>query len=140
MWIDGKTGLRQDVPHRVLFPLLDQGGTSLQVATETKVHRILFDNNQRATGVEYQPIGESDPLQTITARKLVVLAGGALGSPQILERSGVGNKDILSKIDIPVVSDLPGVGTNYQDHNVVFYPYKSSLTEEQFQAMEAYLV
>ncbi|RFU28325.1 hypothetical protein B7463_g8018, partial [Scytalidium lignicola] len=129
-WIDQKTGLRQDVPHRVLFPLLDEGTTSLQVATETKVIKILFDESKRASGVEYQSTDGSTAPKTIAARKLVVLAGGALGSPQILERSGVGSRKILSDLDIPVVSDLPGVGTNYQDHNVVFYPYRSSSTKD----------
>lgn len=76
-------------------------------------------------------MGEKESTQVITARKLVVLAGGALGSPQILERSGVGEEKLLSSLNIPVVSDLPGVGSNYQDHNVVFYPFKSSASKEE---------
>jgi alcohol oxidase len=52
------------------------------------------------------------------ARKLVVVSAGALGTPQILERSGVGHPVILNKLGIPVVSDLPGVGENYQDHQL----------------------
>jgi alcohol oxidase len=47
------------------------------------------------------------------AKRMVVVSAGALGTPSVLERSGVGNKDILSKLDIPVVSDLPDVGENY---------------------------
>jgi alcohol oxidase len=128
MWIDRDTGLRQDVAHCLLFPLLDQGNTRLQVATDISVNRILFDN-KRATGVEYT-INGSNPA-TVKARRLVVLASGALGSPQVLERSGVGDKTLLSKLGIPVTSDLPGVGSNYQDHNVIFYPYKSSAGVEE---------
>lgn len=63
------------------------------------------------------------------ARKLVVVSAGALGTPQILERSGVGNPVILNKLGIPVVSDLPGVGENYQDHQLSSYPYKTSLND-----------
>ncbi|EED17137.1 choline dehydrogenase, putative [Talaromyces stipitatus ATCC 10500] len=128
MWIDPKTGLRQDVPHCLLFPLLDQINTGLQVATDVIVNRILFDDN-KATGVEYTRNGND--VAIVKARRLVVLASGALGSPQVLERSGVGDKDLLSKLGILVISDLPGVGTNYQDHNVVFYPYKSSAGIEE---------
>ncbi|OKL59581.1 hypothetical protein UA08_05056 [Talaromyces atroroseus] len=124
MWIDPNTGLRQDVPHCLLFPLIDQGISKLQVATDVSVTRILFDGNKRANAVEYSMNGAD--ISTVKARKLVVLASGALGSPQILERSGVGDKQLLSKLGIHVVSDLPGVGNNYQDHNVIFYPYKSS--------------
>ena len=61
------------------------------------------------------------------AKKLVVVTAGALGTPQILERSGVGSPEILKKLDIPVVSDLPGVGENYQDHHLLLYPYRSNL-------------
>jgi alcohol oxidase len=62
---------------------------------------------------------------------MVVVSSGALGTPSVLERSGVGNKDILSKLDIPVISDLPDVGENYQDHHLVLYPYKTSLKPEK---------
>lgn len=124
MWIDRETGLRQDVAHCLLFPLLDQGNTGLQVATDVSVNRILFNANKKATGVEYTISGTKPAV--VKARRLVVLASGALGSPQVLERSGVGDKNLLLKLGIQVISDLPGVGSNYQDHNVIFYPYKSS--------------
>ena len=52
-------------------------------------------------------------------------------TPQILERSGVGSPEVLKKLDIPVVADLPGVGENYQDHHLLLYPYKSSLDENE---------
>ena len=59
----------------------------------------------------------------------MVVTAGALGTPQVLERSGVGNPEILKKLDIPVMADVPGVGENYQDHNLLLYPYKSNLDE-----------
>jgi alcohol oxidase len=54
---------------------------------------------------------------------MVVLSAGAFGSPQVLERSGVGAKGVLEKHGIEQIVDLPGVGENYQDHNVAFVPY-----------------
>lgn len=65
------------------------------------------------------------------ASKLVVVSAGALGTPQILERSGVGGAELLKKLNIPVVSDVPGVGDQYQDHHLLLYPYKSSLDSEE---------
>jgi alcohol oxidase len=61
----------------------------------------------------------------------VIVTAGALGTPQILERSGVGNPEILKKLKIPVVSNVPGVGENYQDHHLLLHPYKSSLGSEE---------
>ena len=82
---------------------------------------------------EHQPlISLSKPVhKVLKARKLVVVSAGALGSPQILERSGVGKASILKDLDIPVISDLPGVGENYQDHHLLLYPYKSNLDESE---------
>lgn len=86
--------------------------------------------NSRAVGVEYVPNsrihpGASQDVLTAQARRLVVVSGGSLGSPLILERSGIGAKGILEKLGIPVVVDLPGVGDQYQgthsdciDHSV----------------------
>lgn len=133
MWIDEQSALRQDVAHNILYPTLDAGDTGLRVLTQKKVMRVIFDENKRATGVEYtentgNPSGAS---RMVKARKLVVLASGALGTPQVLERSGIGNKALLSKLDIPIVSELPGVGNNYQDHHVIFYPYRSTASADE---------
>jgi alcohol oxidase len=58
-------------------------------------------------------------VKSIRARKLVVISAGALSSPLILQRSGIGSSARLAEIGIPVISDLPGVGKNYQDHQLV---------------------
>ncbi|KAL1957923.1 hypothetical protein VTO42DRAFT_5315 [Malbranchea cinnamomea] len=133
MFIDKETGLRQDVPHRLIYPILDAGDTGLEVLTESKVVRILFDESKRAVGVEYLPSNADPSSKPLTARanKLVVVASGAFGTPQILERSGVGDKERLSKLGIPVISHLPEVGNNYQDHNVIFYPYHSTAAPDE---------
>ena len=99
---------------------------------------MLFDN-KTAIGVvvvpheahQPQTALSQQPAKSFKARKLVVVASGALGTPQILERSGVGNKSLLEKLDIPVVAALPGVGDAYQDHHLCLYPYKTSLKPEE---------
>lgn len=55
--------------------------------------------------------------------KLIVVAAGAMGSPLILERSGIGASSILSKAGIKQLVNLPGVGANYQDHLFLVSPY-----------------
>lgn len=89
--------------------------------------RIIIEDG-KAVGVEYVPSvpaeGTSPTRKTIKARRLVVLSAGALGSPQILERSGVGAPEILRKAGVTPLVDLPGVGTNYQDHNLILPAYR----------------
>jgi choline dehydrogenase-like flavoprotein len=64
------------------------------------------------------------PRIQVRARKEIVIAGGALHSPQVLQRSGIGPKALLEKAKIPVLVDLPGVGSNLQDHAVSGISYK----------------
>lgn len=95
---------------------------NLHLLVESKVSRVLFDDNKRANGIEYihtpgvVPAGgvNATTTRTVMANRMVVVSAGALGTPSILERSGVGNKDLLTKLGIPVVSDIPDVGENYQ--------------------------
>ncbi|KAE8449238.1 hypothetical protein EG329_008405 [Mollisiaceae sp. DMI_Dod_QoI] len=135
-------GERQDAAHRYVHPLLQDGQhPNLHLLLESKVVRVLFDESSppKAIGIEYKPnedhqpnISLSKPVhKTVKAKKLVVVSAGALGTPQILERSGVGNPELLKSLDIPVVADVPGVGEEYQDHNLLLYPYKTSLNENE---------
>ena len=72
-----------------------------------------------AVGIEYlddaisYPNGSTE-ISTARASKLVVVCGGAFGSPAILERSGIGFSELLKSKGVPVIVDLPGVGENYQ--------------------------
>jgi choline dehydrogenase len=86
----------------------------LNVRTETTVRRILFEG-ARAVGVEYQSRGDAQ-VRTLHAKRGVVLCAGSLNSPRLLMVSGVGPADQLRSLGIPVVADLPGVGTNLQEH------------------------
>lgn len=112
---------------------------NIHLLLSTKVVRVLFDSSKRANGVECEPTASSQPVinlskprhSIIKARKLVIVSSGALGTPSILERSGVGDKGILKKLNITVISDLPGVGENYQDHNLIMYPYRTNLKPEE---------
>ncbi|KAF4441841.1 choline dehydrogenase [Fusarium austroafricanum] len=102
----------------------------LDVRTNCYVTKVLFDEDSktpRATGVEFRDgkhLYSASPLSTgakgtpgnATASREVVVAGGVYNTPQILKLSGIGPADELKKFNIPVISDLPGVGTNLQDH------------------------
>lgn len=85
---------------------------NLTVITEVEVSRILFAG-KKVTGVECNIKGK---LKQFDAKREVILSGGAINSPKILELSGVGQADRLQKLGIPLVHDLPGVGENLHDH------------------------
>lgn len=77
------------------------------------VSKVLF-NHKTAVGVEFID-RTTNIVYNATACDEVILAAGAVHSPQILQLSGVGPKALLQSLGIPVVLDLPGVGTNFQD-------------------------
>jgi choline dehydrogenase len=85
---------------------------NLTVHTHALATRLLFEGT-RAVGVAYRHQGET---HEVRVNREVILAGGALNSPQLLLLSGVGPAAHLAALDIPVVVDLPGVGANLQDH------------------------
>ncbi len=102
-----------------------QGLTNLKVFTLTMAKKILFDANRQATGV----IVESNGLSyTLTVNKEVILSAGAFQFPQLLMVSGIGPSSQVSKLNIPIITDLPGVGQNMQDH-IFFGPsYRVDIT------------
>jgi choline dehydrogenase len=95
---------------------------NLTVTCRAFVTRILFAGS-RAVGVEYRR--GRGPLRRAYADE-VVLCGGAINSPQLLQLSGVGNADELRALGIDVVEHLPGVGENLQDHLEVYIQYGCS--------------
>jgi choline dehydrogenase len=96
--------------------------SNLEVVTKALVRRILFDG-ARAIGVEYERGGA---VQRADAAREVILSAGAVNSPHILQLSGVGAPEHLSRIGIPVHHALPGVGQNLQDHYIVRISYPVS--------------
>ena len=94
---------------------------NLQIITHAQVEKVIIEG-KRAVGVTYTD--RSGTLQTVKARKEIVLSGGAINSPQILMLSGIGEAAQLADNGIEVVNDLPGVGKNMQDHLQARLVYK----------------
>ncbi|HEV2243538.1 MAG TPA: choline dehydrogenase [Streptosporangiaceae bacterium] len=114
-------GRRLSAARAYLHPVM--GRPNLQVECWALVTRILFED-KRAVGVEYR----RGPGQTRTASaRDVILCGGAINTPQLLQLSGVGNAGELGRLGIAVTADLPGVGENLQDHLEVYVQYGCKL-------------
>ena len=104
-----------------LHPALARSNLSLLL--HAQVLRILFDK-RRAVGVAYR---HAERTLAATAAKGVILCGGAINSPQLLQLSGVGDAALLARHGIAVVAASPAVGRNLQDHLAVSYFYRSKV-------------
>jgi choline dehydrogenase len=115
--VNQRNGVRWNAAKGFLRPVTERD--NLQVWTGAPVSRLLFedgpDGRPRACGVEVQPVGGGAPVQA-RCRGEVVLAAGAIGTPQLLQLSGIGPGDWLQPLGITPLVDLPGVGGNLQDH------------------------
>ena len=89
-----------------------KGRSNLRIEVRALTHKVLMEG-KRAVGVRYMQNGQ---LHDATARREVLLCGGAINSPQLLQLSGIGPGGLLQSCGIPVVHDLAGVGENLQDH------------------------
>ena len=103
-------GRRVSPARAFLYPALKR--RNLNLRTRAHVRQILFEG-KRAVAVRYRQGGKDD---VIRANREVVLCGGAIASPHLLQVSGVGSPDLLSRIGVPVVQPLAGVGENLRDH------------------------
>jgi choline dehydrogenase len=112
-------GRRLSAARAYLHPVM--GRPNLSLETRAFVTRVLFEGN-RAVGVEYRQRGGA--VREVRAGE-VILSGGAINSPQLLQLSGVGAADELRALDIAVVADLPGAGEHLQDHLEVYIQYGS---------------
>ncbi len=110
--VNQKRGVRWNTSKAFLRPALQRA--NLRVLTGMHASRLLMDGG-RVTGVELQPAAGGAPLQVRAARE-VVLCAGAVGSPQLLQLSGIGDPALLQAHGIAVRHALPGVGENLQDH------------------------
>jgi len=96
-------------------PNAHRANLSLQLnALVSKIEWEEADNNVRATGVQFVTDGRT---HTVRARREVIVSGGTINSPQILELSGIGSPHVLEEAGVPVVVDLPAVGENLNDHS-----------------------
>ena len=114
-------GRRLSAARAYLHPVMSR--PNLEVVCRTLVTRILFEGT-RAVGVEYSR--GSGAVQQARAGEVIV-CGGAINTPQLLQLSGVGAAADLAALGIDVVADLPGVGENLQDHLEVYVQYASKL-------------
>jgi choline dehydrogenase len=105
-------GVRMSMAHCYLNPVRDR--PNLTVRGDTTVARVLVEEG-RAVGIE---VVDGDAGSIITAGE-VILAAGGIGSPHLLTLSGIGPRDVLERLGIPVVAELAGVGRNLTDHAVV---------------------
>ena len=93
---------------------------NLTVITEANVDRLTF-SGMRVTGARYRLGGEE---HSVKAHQEVIVSAGSIGSPTLLQRSGVGPMSVLMAAGVPVRHDLPGVGENLQDHLEVYFQYR----------------
>lgn len=115
-----RNGRRASTARTFLKPAMKRPNLKVEIHAHTA--RILFEG-RRAVGVEYSVGSEA---RSARARREVILAAGAIGSPQILELSGIGQPERLKALGIEVVQELPGVGENLQDHYIVRMQWRAS--------------
>jgi choline dehydrogenase len=113
-----RDGRRESTATAFLRPAA--GRANLDVWTRTHTRRVLVEG-RRAIGIEIDRVGAR---QNVYARREVILSAGALGSPQILELSGIGDPDRLRRAGIAPLHALPAVGENLQDHLGVYLTYR----------------
>ena len=117
--ITTRRGLRESASTAYLRPALRR--PNLRLETGAHVTRVLFDG-RRASGISYLQHGQ---LRSCTARREVILAGGSINTPQILQLSGIGPGAALQAMGLPVVADSPAVGQHLQDHLCIDHVYRS---------------
>jgi choline dehydrogenase len=118
-----RNGVRWNAVRAFLWPIKQR--KNLHILDRAHVHRVAIETREgvkRATGVDLRL--SNGVLRTAAARREVVLSAGAIGSPQILQLSGVGPAGLLRQHGIDVVHDLPGVGENLHDHLQVRMQYR----------------
>nr|WP_232328018.1 choline dehydrogenase [Kibdelosporangium sp. MJ126-NF4]CEL16080.1 Choline dehydrogenase [Kibdelosporangium sp. MJ126-NF4]CTQ94006.1 Choline dehydrogenase (EC 1.1.99.1) [Kibdelosporangium sp. MJ126-NF4] len=113
-----RKGRRWSAARAYLHPVMNR--PNLTVKCYTHVDKVLFDG-QRATGVQISRFGRTKAVRG----NEVILCGGAINTPQLLQLSGIGNAKELRALGIDVVNDLPGVGENLQDHLEVYVQHAS---------------
>ncbi len=125
-------GRRLSASRAYLHPVMDR--FNLQVETRAFVTKVLFEG-KRAVGVEV--VRKGGRVEKLFGED-IILSGGAINSPQLLQLSGVGNAGELEALGIEVVHDLPGVGENLQDHLEVYVQYACKQPVSVYPALQWY--
>lgn len=122
--VNQKDGWRWNTAKAFLRPTC-YGRPNFELWTGSQVAKLVVetqaDGSQRCTGAE---VWTGDAMVRVEAAREVLLCAGSIGSPQILQLSGIGPAALLQPLGIPVVQDLPGVGENLQDHLQIRAVYK----------------
>ncbi|TIS33090.1 MAG: choline dehydrogenase, partial [Mesorhizobium sp.] len=119
--ITTRNGRRMSAARAFLRPAMKRN--NVRVETNALATKILFEG-KRAVGVEYQQNGET---KRVRAGREVILSGGSVNSPQLLQLSGVGPSALLGDLGIAVVHANDNVGANLQDHVGINYTFKGKL-------------
>jgi choline dehydrogenase len=118
--VNQRRGVRWNASKAFLRPISNR--PNLTVMTNAEVSRIEFEKG-RASAV-LAKVGQQE--QTLRAKREIILCCGSVGSPMVLQRSGIGPRPLLEKLGIEVRHELPGVGANLQDHLQLRLIYKVS--------------
>ncbi len=113
-----KNGVRCSTSNAYLRPAMSR--KNLTVITHALVHKVLLEG-KKAVGIRYERKGKTFD---VMVNKEVILSAGPIGSPHILQLSGIGAKAVLNDAGIEVKHDLPGVGENLQDHLEFYFQFK----------------
>ncbi len=119
--ITTKNGIRMSAARAFLRPAMKR--KNVTVITKAQATRILFEG-KRAVGVEYIKGGVT---KSVRANSEVILSGGSINSPQLLQLSGIGDPALLAKFAIPLVHENKNVGQHLTDHQGINYTFKSKL-------------
>ncbi|UTW11863.1 GMC family oxidoreductase [Marinobacterium rhizophilum] len=117
-----RDGQRDSSNTAYLKPALKRA--NLHIRRVSMAQKVLLDDNNRAIAVE---VRSGDTVETISARREIILAAGAVDSPKLLQLSGIGDRALLDAHQIPVRRHLPAVGQNLQDHLCVSYYYRANM-------------
>ncbi len=120
--VNTNRGQRSHSSAEYLRPALDR--PNLTIERNTRVERLTFAIDGRVSGIEVRQDGQK---RKFAARREVILAAGAVGSPQLLQLSGIGDGAALQALGIDVRSHLPAVGRNLQDHLCASYYYRATI-------------
>ena len=113
-----KNGRRASTANAYLRPAMQR--PNLTVVTHALVHKVLIEN-KTAVGVRF---AHKNNVQEIKVNKEVILSAGSIGSPHLLQLSGIGSKEVLEKAGIECLHELNGVGENLQDHLEFYFQFK----------------
>ncbi len=113
-----RDGVRESTARAYLNPVMHR--SNLKVITSALVQRVEFDG-EHATGISLKM---KSGIKSIHAAREVILTAGAIASPMLLQRSGVGSEEVLNRAGVDTVHRLPGVGENLQDHLEIYFQFQ----------------